>query len=100
MLVRGDPDSADGAKFPEFFPAIAELTAAQGDNGVGSVDGPTHSRLLQPLADYRLAAGFGNARADKQTLATKLCVAHPFRVGLKVVDGFADFFSGLVFAGS
>jgi hypothetical protein len=56
--------------------------------------------LFQPLADHRLAAGFGNARTDKQTLATKLCVAHPFRVGLKVVDGFADFFLGLVFSGS
>ena len=56
MLVRSDPESTDRAKFPEFFPAIAELTAAQDDNGIGSVDGPAHSRLLQPLADHRLAA--------------------------------------------
>ena len=53
-LVEGDPESTDGAKFQEFFPAIAELTAAQDDNEVGSVDGPTHSGLFQPLDDVGL----------------------------------------------
>jgi hypothetical protein len=54
LLVRGDPESTDGAKFPEFFQAIAESMAAQDDNEVRSVDGATHSGLLQPLGDMGL----------------------------------------------
>jgi len=40
--------SPDRTLLPEFLPATAKLTAAQGDDGVGVVDRPAHSRLLQP----------------------------------------------------
>src|SRR2546429_4124608 len=35
---------------------------------------------------------FDHSRADEETLAPKLGVAHPFFVGLEVVHGLADFF--------
>src|SRR5256884_2756900 len=78
--------------FPEFFPTATELGTTKGNNCVGVVDCPTHSRLLQSLPDDRLATCFDHSRADEETLAPKLGVAHPFFVGLEVVHGLADFF--------
>ena len=48
------------------FPLAAGLCAAQGDDGVGTVDGPVHAGLLEPLADDGLAACLDDAGADEQ----------------------------------
>ena len=48
------------------FPLAAGLGAAQGDDGVGAVDGPVHAGLLEALADDGLAAGLDDAGADEQ----------------------------------
>src|SRR2546429_6874794 len=58
--------------FPEFFPTATELGTTKGNNCVGVVDCPTHSRLLQSLPDDRLATCFDHSRADEETLAPKL----------------------------
>src|SRR5437016_10371180 len=90
--------SASGALFPEFFPAATELGTTKGDNCVGVVDCPTHSRLLQSLPDDSLATCFDHSRTDKETLAPKLGVTHPFSVGVEVVDGLTDFLLDLFLA--
>jgi hypothetical protein len=45
-------------------PAI-DATATQGDNGIGTTDGPKHSRLLQSRSDDGFAAGLNHAGANK-----------------------------------
>ena len=66
------------------------MAAAQGQNGVGSADGPEHARPFQAGTDHRLAARFDDARAHKEVLAAKLGIAHALCVLLKVVRFAAD----------
>src|SRR5437879_7020853 len=84
--------SPSGPLFPELFPAATELGTTKGNNCVGVVDCPTHSRLLQSLPDDRLATCFDHSRADEETLAPKLGVEHLFFVGFEVVNCLAVFF--------
>jgi hypothetical protein len=48
------------------FPLAACFFAAEGDDGVGSRDGPVHACLLESLRDDGLAAGLDDAGADEQ----------------------------------
>jgi len=41
-------------------------SAAQGDDGVGSCDGPVHACLPESLPDDGLAAGLDDAGSDEQ----------------------------------
>jgi len=68
------------------FQILAE-PAADCEDGVGAVHGPEHARPFQPGTYHRLAAGFDDARANEQVLASKLGIAHPFRIPLEVVRG-------------
>jgi hypothetical protein len=61
-----------------------EKAASQGDDGVGTANGPEHAGLLEAGADYGLAVGFDDAKADKQVWVTKLGVAHAFGISLQV----------------
>jgi hypothetical protein len=45
--------------------STAELTATQGEDGVGMVDPPAHSRLLQAESHDGLAASFDHFGANK-----------------------------------
>src|SRR2546428_13032029 len=56
---------AGSPRFPEVFPLVAQIQAAQGDNGVGTSHRPAHARLFEPLTDDHLATGFHHTRADK-----------------------------------
>lgn len=82
--ICGSEDPADCTSLPELLLAAAEFAAAQGDNGVGALNRPTHAGLLEPGADDGLAAGHHHPPADGQALAPKARVAHPVRVGLEV----------------
>src|SRR2546429_6605092 len=59
--------------FPEFFPTATELGTTKGNNCVGVVDCPTHSRLLQSLPDDRLATCF-----DQDRKSTRLNSSHGY----------------------
>jgi len=77
-------------RFPEVFPSVAEVQAAQGDNGIGSPHRPAHARLFEPLTDDDLATGFHHSRADKEALPSEACVAHAVGIGLEVVNSLLD----------
>src|SRR5450631_1992369 len=62
------------------------MAASQGDDGVGSPDGPEHAGLFESETDYGLAAGLDHARTDKEVLTAKLRVTHANCVPLKVVS--------------
>jgi hypothetical protein len=51
------------ASFPEFFPTTAEFGTTKGNDGVGSADGPTHSRLFEAKADDGFATRFDDTGA-------------------------------------
>ena len=71
------------ACFPIVLEAVVEVPAAQGDDGVGAVDGSEHAGLFEAGADYGFAAGFNPTRADEQMLAAELWVAHTLGIGSK-----------------
>lgn len=66
------------------------MGAAQREDGIGSANGPEHSRPFQAGANHGFAAGFDHARSHKQVLAAKLRIAYALRVLLKVVRLGAD----------
>src|SRR5450755_1841404 len=65
------------ALLPIVLKASIEMGAAQRQDGVGSPDGPEHSRLFEAIADHRLASSFNYTRANKQVLAAKFGITHP-----------------------
>ena len=77
---------------PVVFELAIEMAAAEGDNSVGPAHSPEHAGLLEPGADYGLASGFDDARAEKQVLAAKLGVAHALGISLKAICLDADLF--------
>src|SRR5258708_11668993 len=78
------------------FPGSAGLAAAEGDDRVGSGDGPVHAGLLESLSDDGFAAGLDEAGADEQAAGAEPAVAHAGRVGEEV----AEFSAYLVFLDS
>ena len=61
--------------------------AAQGGDGAGSVDGPSHAGLLEALADDSLAARLDHAGAYEQAAGAEPLVAHARGVSLEVAEG-------------
>ena len=90
------PSGGPGCRsvLPEILKPSTELAAAQGDNGIGSVQGPVHAGALEASADGHLAAGFDDAGGGAETLGVKLGVAHAVTVGLEVVESAAGVFTG------
>jgi hypothetical protein len=72
------------------FPGAAGLAAAQGDDGVGAVDGPVHAGLLEALADDGLAAGFDDAVAGEEAALAEPVVAHAGGTVLELAGGSVD----------
>ena len=81
------------------FEPSGDQAASQGDDGVGSGDGPEHARLFQALANHCLATGFDDARAYENPLSAEFCVAHGGGVVFEVVDLSPAEFSTLAAAG-
>ncbi len=77
------------APLPEVLEAPAELAAAQGDDRIGTRQGPVHPGALEAGADGHLATGFDDTRRDAQALGTELRVAHAARVARDVVEALA-----------
>ena len=69
---------------PAGVPAMTQEEAAQAEDVLGPGFGPEHAGLFETLADHGLAAGFDDAKADKQVWVTKLGVAHAFGISLQV----------------
>jgi hypothetical protein len=69
---------------PIVFEAVVGLTAAKGNDRIGAVDSPEHSRLLEPGADKGLAGGFDDARADEKALSAEVWISHAVLVFLEV----------------
>ena len=68
-----------GSSLPEVLEAAAEDAAAQGEDGVGAGDGPTHAGALEPGAEPP-ASGLDDARGDAQAPGAELRMAHPVSV--------------------
>src|SRR5438093_13012682 len=73
MESRGSPAVA---ALPEVLIASAEFRAAQGDDGIGPLDGPVHASPLEACSDHHFASRFEDAGAGTQTRSVKLRVAH------------------------
>ena len=73
--------------FPKIFPAVAQNTAAQGDNTIRSYDCLIHPRLFQALPNYDgLAPCLQDAGAYKETSLPEIRIPHPSLVLLKITD--------------
>src|SRR5207247_10755991 len=64
------------AVLPAVRIASAEFGAAQGDDGIGPLDGPVHASPLEACSDHHFASRFEDAGGGTQTLSVKLRVAH------------------------
>ncbi len=65
------------------------MAAAQGEDGVGTVDAPVHPDSLASRTDRDLAASLDNARADAQADGPEVLVAHALAIGLHVIEALA-----------
>src|SRR6266571_6923810 len=73
MESRGGPVRAS---LPEFLIASAEFRAAQGDDGIGALDGPVNARPFEPGPDHHFASGLEDTGGRTQSLSVKFRVAH------------------------
>src|SRR6202047_5606520 len=73
------------ALLPIVLKASIEMGAAQRQDGVGSPDGPEHSRLFETRTDHRLASSFNDTRANKQVLAAKFGITHALCIPREVI---------------
>ena len=69
------------------------MGAAEREDGVGTGHCPEHAGLFEAMADYRLAACFDDAGADKQVLLAELGIVHTSGVGDEVIGFVADLLS-------
>ena len=74
---------------PEGFEAAAEDAAAQGEDGVGAVDGPVHAGALEARPDGMFAASLDDAGGDAQAPGPERGIAHALTVADEIVDAFA-----------
>ncbi len=73
-----------GALLPVVVEAIGELRAAQGDDCIGAVHGPEHTRAFQAGTDHAAASGFNHTGADEQILTAELVIPHALGMAFKV----------------
>src|ERR1700690_100444 len=73
------------AVLPIVLKASIEMGAAQRQDGIGSRDGPEHSRLFKTRADHCLTSSFDHTRAYKQVLAAKFGITHPLCIPHEVI---------------
>lgn len=63
---KGQPPSEIAMVLAEAFEPTTEQSTTNGQQVGGSLKAPEHARLLEPLADHRLAAGFHHPGADEK----------------------------------
>jgi len=73
------------ARLPVVLKPAVELTAPQGDDRVGSANGPEHPRLFETFADHGFAASLNHAGADEEMLSTEFWVTHAQGVAVEVI---------------
>ena len=67
-----------------------EVDGPQVEHGLGAVDGPSHTRLFQPIFHHVSAGAFGHAAADWVAGGQVFVVAHVPAVVFVVADGGRD----------
>ena len=82
------------SSFPEAFEAAAEDAAAQGEDGIGAVDGPVHAGALEARPDGMFAASLDDAGGDAQAPGPERGIAHALAVADEIVDAFAGLVAG------
>ena len=82
------------AALPEVVEAVAEYGAAQGQDGVGAVDGPVHAAALEAAAADVPAAALDDAGGDAQPHGAERGIAHPPAVARDVVGALAGLLEG------
>ena len=82
------------SSFPEAFEAAAEDAAAQGEDGIGAVDGPVHAGALEARPDGMFAASLDDAGGDAQAPGPERGIAHALTVPDEIVDAFAGLVAG------
>src|ERR1019366_4117465 len=85
MESRGSPIRA---ALPEVLKASAEFAAAQGDDGVCTIDGPVHASPFEAGSDHHFASSLEDAGGGTQTEGVKLRVAHARAIGEDVHGAF------------
>src|SRR5437588_12418390 len=81
-----------GAAFPESLEASAELAAAQGDDGVGALDGPVHACPLEPRPNYDFATRLHDAGRSTEALFFELGIPHAPSISPHVLNTFSRLF--------
>src|SRR5947207_4965270 len=81
-----------GAAFPEILEASAELATAQGDDGVGALDGPVHACSLEPRPNYDFATRLHDAGRSTEALFFELGIPHAPSISPDVLNTFSRLF--------
>ena len=79
---------ATGCGRPKIFESTGEDATTQGNDGIGSAHGPTHSGLFKALPDHCAAASLDHPRAHKEFLFAIFGIAHLRRIFLEVAQLF------------
>jgi len=69
------------AGLPELLPATAEVAASEGDDGIGTADGPAHSELLEPFGVIERPLPLAPSK-DSTVLAREPRVQYPVNKAL------------------
>src|SRR5208283_3357899 len=75
---------------PVILKTAIEVSTAQGQDRVGSADGPEHSRTFEARSDHGFASSFDDAGTDEEVLAAELGVAHALGVPFEIIGFRAD----------
>ena len=62
-----------------------ESATAKGNDGVGALNGPEHSRLFEPPGNDGSASGLDYTGANEEVLASEVRVAHALLISFEVV---------------
>lgn len=70
---------------PEVLIEPAQDAAAQGGNGIGTIDSPMYAGSFAAGADQRTPASFGHSGSDDEDLAAEIGVLHALAIVFNVV---------------
>jgi hypothetical protein len=84
--------SSRASSLPVVLKASAEAAATKRDDGVGTANGPEHTRLFEAGANDGFATCLNHSRTDEEVLTTELGIAHAFGISLEVIGRPADGF--------
>src|SRR5579864_3363189 len=73
------------AALPVVFESFAVAAASKRNHSVRAAGCPEHAGAFQQGTDYGFAGSFNDSRADEQSQAAELGIAHPARITVEVV---------------